>query len=66
MRKGKTMYIARYVTSFDDGIPLSQREEVAETKQDLITYLKADGYCDDEIDVSSGEYGWQIEQFSLV
>jgi hypothetical protein len=60
------MYIARYVTSFYDGIPLSQCERIAETKQDLIAYLKADGYGDDEIGVGETEYGWQIEQISFV
>ena len=66
------MYIGRYIISRNDGMPLSQNEIIAETKEDLINYLKADTYSnweDWEIDIDPDKddcEGWQILEISLV
>lgn len=65
------MYIGRYIVGRNDGMPLSQDEIIAETKEDLINYLKADTYSkwedwEIDIDTDKGCDGWQILEISLV
>lgn len=57
---GKTIYVADYITSYDDGCPLSTTRNEYDSEEERLEALKE--YGDDmlDIDTDEHEYGWQF------
>lgn len=64
--KTKTIYCARLITHYEDGIPLGEEEYTFDSEQERLDFLK-DDYEEDEIDidVENREWGWQFYERTI-
>lgn len=56
----KTVYVADYITSYDDGCPLSTIRNEYDSEEERLEALKEYGEDMLDIDTDEHEYGWQF------